>query len=99
MNGSSGSGSHRGAAKKGVKHLPCDEAFETTHDLGLATPFFQSPRRVGLGLLVPTQSYDNDTVERCIGLAVASAIEAMTVGLARTGGQGADATERSKRRV
>ena len=84
---------------KGVEHLPSDEAFETTHDLGFAAPFFQSPRRVGLGLLVPSQPYDDDAVERCIGLAVAYAIEAMTVGLARTGGQGADAAERSKRRV
>jgi hypothetical protein len=32
-------------------------------------------------------------MQRGIGLAVAPAIEAMTVGLARTGGQGADATE------
>ncbi len=46
-----------------------------------------------------TQAYDNDAVERCIGLAVASAIETMTIGLTRTGGQGADAPERSKRCV
>jgi hypothetical protein len=80
-----------------MEHLPCNESFETTHDLGFAAPFSQPPRRIGLGLLVPKQAYDNDAVERCIGLAVASAIEAMTIGLTRTGGQGADATERSKR--
>jgi hypothetical protein len=60
--------------------------FETTHDLGFAAPLFQPPRCIGLGLLVPSQAYDNDAVERCIGLAVAPAIEAMTRGLPRTGG-------------
>jgi hypothetical protein len=62
-----------------VEHLLGIEAFETTHDLGFAAPFFQSPRRVGLGLLVPSQAYDDDAVERSIGLAVASAIEALIV--------------------
>lgn len=76
--GSSGGGPYRGAAKKCMEYLPCNESFETTHDLGFASPFFQPPRRIGLSLLVPTQAYDNDAVELCIGLAVASAIEAMT---------------------
>jgi hypothetical protein len=58
-----------------MEHLPCNESLEKTHDLGFAAPFFQLPRRIGLGLLVPTQAYDNDAIERCIGLAVASAIE------------------------
>ena len=79
-----------------MEHLLGNESFETTHDLGFAVPFFQPPSCIGLGLLVPTLAYDNDAVERSISLAVASAIEAMTIGLTRTSGQGADGTERSK---
>ena len=57
-----------------MEHLPCDEAFQTTHDLGFGAPFFQPPRRVGLGLLVPTQAYHDDAMQGGIGLAVTSAI-------------------------
>ena len=57
-----------------MEHLPCGEAFQTTHDLGFGAPFFQPPRRVGLGLLVPTQAYHDDAMQGGIGLAVTSAI-------------------------
>lgn len=92
LNELSGGSPHWRTAKKGMKNLPCDEAFQATHDLSFAAPFFQPPRRIGLGLLVPTQTYHDDAMQRGIGLAVTSAIEAMTVGFARTGGQVADAT-------
>ena len=74
LNGSSACSSHRGAAKKSMEHLPCDEVFQTTHDLGFDAPFFQPPRRIGLGLLVQTQAYHDDAMQRGIGLAVTSVI-------------------------
>ena len=61
---------------------------ETTHNLDFTAPFFQPSRRIGLDLLMPTQAYQGYAVECCIDLAVASAIEAMTIGLARTAWQG-----------
>ena len=66
LNGSSGRDSHRGAATKDVDHLLCDEPFETTHNLGFTAPFLQSPLHRDLSLLVPTQPYDDDAVERAL---------------------------------
>lgn len=82
-----------------MRNLPCAEALDTTHDLGIATHLFQPPRRIGHALLMLSLLYEDDGMKRGIGLAVAPAIEAMTVGLDRTSGQGVDATERSKRRI
>jgi hypothetical protein len=82
-----------------VEHFPCDEALETANDLGFAAAFSQSPGCIGLGLFVPAQAYESNTVESGIGLSVAPAIEAMSVGLARTGRKWADTTERGKRRI
>lgn len=79
--------------RQGLEHLPCNEPFQAAHDLSLAAAFPYAPSCPDLCLLVPAQPHDGDAVERGIGLAVATTIEAVPDGLARTGRQGAEATE------
>ncbi len=51
---------------------------------------------VGVGAGVPAQAAEGDAVERGVGLAVAAAVEAVSVGASGAGGQGRDAAERGE---
>ena len=55
LNGSSGGGSHRWAAKKSVKYLPRNETFKAPHDLGFTLAFFHAACCIGFCLLMPSQ--------------------------------------------
>jgi hypothetical protein len=84
LNGSSGGGSHRWAAKKSVEYLPRNETFKAPHDLGFTSAFFHAACCIGFCLLVPSQPHNNHAMEGGIGLAVASSIELMPIGFTRT---------------
>ena len=75
-----------------MKDLPGNEAFEAAQDVGFREPFTNPSGRVGLGLFVPAQPDHGDAVQGGIGLAVTATVQAVPVGLARAGRQGADCT-------
>ena len=57
-----------------------DIALEATDDLSLAHPFPSAALHVGPSSWVVAQSHDYDPIEGCVGPAVASAIEPMSIG-------------------
>ena len=65
-----------------VVDLAGEVALEAPDDLSLGQPLFGSSFDVGDGRCVPSHSDDDRPVERCIGLAVAAAVEAVALDFA-----------------
>src|SRR5271169_7216362 len=80
-----------------VVDLARDVALEAAHDFELGLSFGGASLRVCAGALAVAQAADGDEVQGAVGLAVATVVEAVTDGLARGGGNGAGAAQRSER--
>ena len=76
-----------------VVGLAGDEAFEAADDVFLGEAFGAAAGDVVDGGLVEAHADDDDPVERCVGLAVPAAVEAVPVGLPGRGGDRAGAAE------
>ena len=63
--------------------LAGDEAFEAADDVFFGEALGGAAGDVVDGGLVKSHAHDDDSVEGCVGLAVAAAVEAVPVGLAR----------------
>ena len=70
-----------------------DVAFEAADDLGFGQAFFGASFDVGAGGGVVAQAAEHDPVEGGVGLAVAAAVEAVSLGVAGGCGDGVDAGE------
>jgi hypothetical protein len=57
-------------------------ALEAPDGLAAALSLRDAPVQVGAGALVPAQAGQHDGVQGAVGLAVAAAVEAVTLGLA-----------------
>ena len=68
---------------EGCEDLASNVAFETTDDLGLAHSLSGTSAHIFPGPAVMAKPDHNDAIESCIGLAVATPVEPVPVGLAR----------------
>ena len=80
---SSRTGDYLGRILQNGEDLASNIAFETTDDFGLAHSLAGATEHVCLGPAIMTKPDHNDAIESCIGLAVATAVQPMSVGLAR----------------
>ena len=64
---------------EGVVDLAGDESFEAADGVFLGEAVGGAFREVGVGAGVPAESVDDDHVEGFVGLAVASAVEAVAL--------------------
>jgi hypothetical protein len=80
------------------EQLSGDVALEAAGDVASGESFFGAPVGVGAGVGVVAEADHGDGPERVVGLAVATAVESVTCGLARRGRDGAGAAERRERR-
>jgi hypothetical protein len=62
--------------------LSCDVAFQTADDLAPGHAFGCASLQVGLGAFIPAQAGLDDAVEGGVGLSVAAAVQAPSLGLA-----------------
>jgi len=53
---------------------------QAAQDFSLGLPFGGAPSDVGNGWLVESHAHDEDAVQGCVGLPVAAAVEAVSVG-------------------
>ena len=67
---------------EGGVDLAGDVALEAAYDFALALSFAGAACGVGLGTLAVAQSADSDEVQRAVGLAVSTGVEAMAGGFA-----------------
>ncbi len=77
--------------------LAGDEAFETADGFGIGFAFCASSGDVGAGVGVVFEADDHDSVERCVGLAVAGSAEAVAGLLTRACFDRGDAAELRER--
>src|SRR5262249_22587497 len=73
--------------------LAGDVSLEAPHRFGFGEPLLLPSGQVGAGTGIPAQSGQRDGVQRGVGLAVAAAIKAMTVGTSGAGRDGCDTAE------
>ena len=69
-------------ATEGREHFAGNVAFEAANDLALAHSLSGAPAHVCEGAAFIAKPYQDDAIESRIGLAVTTAVEAVTVGLA-----------------
>ena len=86
----------RGELAKGCENLASDISFEAADNLGLAHSFPGAALHVCLGPILMTKPDHNDAIKSGIGLAVATAVEPMPVGLAGRSRYRIDPAERSE---
>ena len=82
---------------EGAVDLAGDRAFETADDVLVVFAGFGAPGRVALGAGAASEPEDGDEVQRPVGLAVASGVEPVAVGLAGGCFDWAGAAERRER--
>src|SRR5438034_11464415 len=73
--------------------LACDVALEDARDLGLGTPFIETPGDVGAGARVAAHAGEHDAPQRMVGLTVPAPVEPVAGDLARRRRDGSDATQ------
>src|SRR6188768_418674 len=81
-----------------VVDLTRDVALEAADDLGLGLAFGGAPRGVGARALAVAQATDRDHVQRAVGVAVATVVEAVAIGPPARDGVRAGGAERRERR-
>jgi hypothetical protein len=68
-------------------------ALETSDDVGLGQAFLGPPFHIGAGAGVVAEPAENDHVEGPVGVAVAAAVESVSVGAAAAGGDRCGTTQ------
>ncbi len=63
----------------GAVDVSGDVALEASDDFFAGSAFGETAGHVGLGGGVPSESADDDDVERCVGLAVAASVEPVSL--------------------
>jgi RimJ/RimL family protein N-acetyltransferase len=77
-----------GRRQERVEHLAGDAAFETTDDVALGHSLCSATSDVGRGALITGEAHHDDAPECVVGDAIATAVEAMPVGLPGQAGTG-----------
>src|ERR1017187_6480799 len=70
-----------GGRQQRVEYLACDVALEATDDVALGHSLCGATGNVGRGALVTSEAHHDDAPECVVGDAIATAVEAMSVGL------------------
>src|SRR5690625_4708743 len=77
-----------------MEELSCHVALQAADDLLLRQPFCRSSSGIVDGWLVPPQTHDHGSVERCVGLSVSASIQPLSSGgPSRGGGDRTNATK------
>ena len=71
----------RGSRQQRVEHFAGDVAFEATDDVALGHSLGGATGDIGFGALITGEPHHDDAPECVVGGAIATAVEAMSIGL------------------